>query len=936
MVKTNKTHRPSFQPEKRANKMKPSLKLILCTALILIMGIQIADAQQVKRADSRQSLMNDQPIPPPAPNVKASIGDGMVTLYWDDVAEQHYDPYFDGYVLYKQRISPPQAPAAFDTTFANPRNFQGYKIYKSTDPGFLDALRITDNQGNPDRLAFEVMFDLRNEIRGYHPASVGGQRIWLGNDTGLRRVFTDTGLINGRTYYYAVVAFTHGDAIPDFELPIIDEFGQLTNPLPNQIFTHPPLESPLDIEILPNGTVITGVNVVKVVPQKGAPGFVEPETPELIRITGTGRGTIELDIVDPFVLKEGNTYSITFEDTLVTRTGNILDLVTKNFTFRNLTSGEVLFANSREFTGSPLPVVDGVQLTITSLAERVIPDTVNTRWVTNQSSNIHQLTFALASRYPASSDYRIEFFDESVRQSRPYTINNINLPAENVNFIVYNITTGEEVEVAYFTNPQLPRDLRTAHFLDEDTIIITGAAGLIQKSTDGGQTYQIMESNVNVRLNGLSFIDSNRGWAAGRAGTIIRTTNAGETWSQQDSGVTQRLTNIFFVDDEFGWAVGDGGVILRTVNGGQTWQSSPSGTVRNLSGVYFTDRNNGWATGFLTTLRTTDGGQTWQNVNTGVVANFIDVFFQDDDNGWMVGSAGTLLRTTDGGNSWINLSNSQYRTLNEIKFTDANNGWAVGQQGSVIHTNDGGDTWTIQSSGTQGELFGIGIFDQNKAVIVGTNAIRLSTENAGGTWQLAETFRRFRAAFDDNNTSRSDVIYLLEQVPGVTDPNDDTDKRDTWRISMTARTANSPLGLTVDPIGGDELQLFTIKPFTSADEFQFTIQGSNIPSIDRDVIKDRLSEIRVVPNPYLVTHLAEPAGDRQLHFVNIPSECTIRIFTVSGRLIQTINVNNPVNSDRYIWDLRTSSNDEISYGVYIYHVSAPGIGEKVGKFAVIK
>jgi hypothetical protein len=37
-----------------------------------------------------------------------------------------------------------------------------------------------------------------------------------------------------------------------------------------------------------------------------------------------------------------------------------------------------------------------------------------------------------------------------------------------------------------------------------------------------------------------------------------------------------------------------------------------------------------------------------------------------------------------------------------------------------------------------------------------------------------------------------------------------------------------------------------------------------------------------------------------------------------------------------IWDMRTKDNLDISYGVYIYHVQAPGIGDKIGKFAVIK
>jgi len=37
-----------------------------------------------------------------------------------------------------------------------------------------------------------------------------------------------------------------------------------------------------------------------------------------------------------------------------------------------------------------------------------------------------------------------------------------------------------------------------------------------------------------------------------------------------------------------------------------------------------------------------------------------------------------------------------------------------------------------------------------------------------------------------------------------------------------------------------------------------------------------------------------------------------------------------------IWNMQSKDNLDISYGVYIYHVDAGELGEKVGKFAVIK
>jgi hypothetical protein len=36
------------------------------------------------------------------------------------------------------------------------------------------------------------------------------------------------------------------------------------------------------------------------------------------------------------------------------------------------------------------------------------------------------------------------------------------------------------------------------------------------------------------------------------------------------------------------------------------------------------------------------------------------------------------------------------------------------------------------------------------------------------------------------------------------------------------------------------------------------------------------------------------------------------------------------------WDLLSIDQLEVAYGVYIFHVDAPGVGEHMGKFALIK
>jgi hypothetical protein len=36
------------------------------------------------------------------------------------------------------------------------------------------------------------------------------------------------------------------------------------------------------------------------------------------------------------------------------------------------------------------------------------------------------------------------------------------------------------------------------------------------------------------------------------------------------------------------------------------------------------------------------------------------------------------------------------------------------------------------------------------------------------------------------------------------------------------------------------------------------------------------------------------------------------------------------------WNLISQDGMDISFGMYVFHVTAPGIGEKIGKFGIIK
>lgn len=122
-----------------------------------------------------------------------------------------------------------------------------------------------------------------------------------------------------------------------------------------------------------------------------------------------------------------------------------------------------------------------------------------------------------------------------------------------------------------------------------------------------------------------------------------------------------------------------------------------------------------------------------------------------------------------------------------------------------------------------------------------------------------------------------------------------------------------------------------------------------------------MNEIYVVPNPYIGQSKfdgkreRDEKGDRskRIWFVNLPKECTIRIYTLAGDLVDviehrgehTVDVINPSKAAHtglapegmHSWDMLSKYDQIISSGVYLYSVEDHATGNvKVNKFAIIK
>ena len=314
--------------------------------------------------------------PPKTPTLTASAGDGYVMLSWDDDADK----------------------LTRDPFLGNINDFEGYKLFRATDKYFSDAEVITDGYGTPMFLKPIYQCDLVNDKVGFADFGlVNGTAYNLGDNTGIKHYFRDENVENGRTYYYAIVAYDYG--APDI--------GPGISPSENNTV--------IDIDEYDNIRGI-GINVAIVVPRSDAAGYSDPEIIlDSLNSQLIGTGTILPSVVSREQLKLGNEYHVTFYfDTVYNQLLKPIYYTNPGFQIFNKTNGALVYNESPtydltgqpNFSGSNLTfnkennhwsmnkkvisdVFDGLQLNISQVFTIPTLDTANLGWVGDSYGDVN-------------------------------------------------------------------------------------------------------------------------------------------------------------------------------------------------------------------------------------------------------------------------------------------------------------------------------------------------------------------------------------------------------------------------------------------------------------------------------------------------------------------------------------------------------------------
>jgi hypothetical protein len=351
---------------------------------------------------------------PYIPTVRAIAGDNRVTLFWDDFAEKSFDPVSD--------------------QENEGKDFEGYRIYRSTDPGFNDMNPITDGYGTsyltPLFRKPIAQFDLDNKYSGFAAVPTQGVQFYLGDNTGLRHFWIDETAVNGFRYFYAVTSYDHGDPILGID----------------------PSECTKFVAVSASGEIEKGTNVVVVRPEAPSAGFVPADFKDGQIVGGannTASGSINYEIIDPSNIKPGHRYTITFQDSL--NSNNLR--ATQSFTLFNETSNDTLLKNHTLEGGSyGLPITEGFQLSFSGNQEELNLNPDSSGW---NRPGIPAYTFRPYSARNqvvelVASDFEIIMNEVGIDTSIRFMYRGTELcPAIPVNFTVLNTSTNEPVDFAF-------------------------------------------------------------------------------------------------------------------------------------------------------------------------------------------------------------------------------------------------------------------------------------------------------------------------------------------------------------------------------------------------------------------------------------------------------------------------------------------------------
>lgn len=288
--------------------------------------------------------------------------------------------------------------------------------------------------------------------------------------------------------------------------------------------------------------------------------------------------------------------------------------------------------------------------------------------------------------------------------------------------------------------------LRSVSVVNSNVAFISGDAGKILKTTNGGMTWTNIAATpipTTMGVDVVRAIDENTILVAGTpANTFVyKTTNSGITWTQVFTQVGGYIDDIQFKDANNGFMYGDPvgsrWSLWKTTNGGTTWDSTGLYLPQVASEAGWDNAmclrgNNIWfGTNAAHIYRSTNFGASWISTNTPGLTQSTSITFSGNT-GFVTGS-GIILKSTDAGATFSTFTAPG--TGGNVHLQSLDTRYWIAQT-NIYYSTNSGSTFSLSytyGSQTTGPIWNIG------ANVTGSQLTVYATGYAGGIWKYTET-----------------------------------------------------------------------------------------------------------------------------------------------------------------------------------------------------
>ena len=442
----------------------------------------------------------------------------------------------------------------------------------------------------------------------------------------------------------------------------------------------------------------------------------------------------------------------------------------------------------------------------------------------------------------------------------------------------------------------------------------------IMKTNDGGNSWTTSLGDFSLGLKSL-LGNGDLLYAIGSSGHIVKSTDFGDTWEVIPLNSPTSFSAIEFAGDK-GFVLNSYSDLLISDAVGMNWEISGSIGLWNARAMFFLDD----MTGFIvkenrSILKTTDGGSSWQYVLEPLefsTRNKVGgISFGDNQTGYALFSVDDyadyrVYKTTDAGDTWTEVAQIEGPSSfsGGIEFFDENKGFIAGPRVKpdtvyvswIKYTEDGGATWNdaIVDSVTallDAQSFrDVAMIDESSAIAIGGENIFI-TNDYGKNWTLAE----FNFTVNDSNFYRIDfngdngIITTYDGEIIVT-----TDGGDTWDVNQEYYDVLTPSALCINDYGNIY--------FGTNDGYIYGLVDPTDVEYNEIIVNNYRLE-QNYPNPFNPT--------TTINFV-LPENgmVNLSIYNILGQKVATI-VNKELKAGSYKYNFDASN---LSSGMYIYQM----------------